>query len=849
MDKREGRRVADNNVSDVLNTIDSYQSGSVRALAQDPPQNSADARRNGMKVEVAYRVHHREEAGGEDVVLLTITDSGTTGLDGPILTPDELGARELEEGELVIRQGENWAAWEAQRYTKTGEDKLGSRGQGKYAYMYHSAHPVPALGLDPDSEPKSNWRMVILYDTLLPSGEYRLGVRFHNPAARVFGPFLNEDAFDVLRDGYDDGVITVPLGLEPLSEVGTRVIIPFLGFEARKAIDSEELHRWLRLEWWRQIQKGELSITVDSGDGLIQHIGVPGHWADSPWERDSESYFVREHVDLPYGGGWKIKRLVLFHDEALPDNDYPGNSQEVGIQMLRGGQWIMTLGVSEFSDLIPRQHRKGIRGFVEFDRLVEGGLREIENPAHDGFKKQKKLYQEISQTIRGLVEEFARERGWLEESDDEPQTSYDDLLREVTKVFIDPDPGPGPGLVEWLCRVSVTCQAGGRKADWGESIEVAAECRRAPVADGDTVEFQTMLVRPDGSETQIFGPLRQRLSSRPGREYSSAGCDFGRLDAVHPGANPGGHFQGPGRYTIVVRCTIDGREVAQGRTGFYVDADPPPPPPRLIGMELHPYNGDTRSERFEDGDALSVVATVRNYGPDAQDAELNIAVTDLEDGVLLREAVSIPGVSPGTPPEEATRVTDKRTVREIDSGDPASLVLPKGRHEIRASFERSGELLATARVVVNVGADDEDDEALDLPFTLESDNRPDAARWIYKPAGAAILPTVVWSDGNPTVQALSGAVSDQYVQGIIVEGVIEWAVRAYEDGGDEIGLSRMTDGIRRAAPELLNEMEDRMERLKGVLGDSSGIRDVFEYGNAQRRLAAVMTLAMAQSPN
>ena len=65
MDKREGRRVADNNVSDVLNTIDSYQSGSVRALAQDPPQNSADARRNGMKVEVAYRVHHREDAGGK----------------------------------------------------------------------------------------------------------------------------------------------------------------------------------------------------------------------------------------------------------------------------------------------------------------------------------------------------------------------------------------------------------------------------------------------------------------------------------------------------------------------------------------------------------------------------------------------------------------------------------------------------------------------------------------------------------------------------------------------------------------------------------------------------------------
>ena len=47
MQMDEGRRVADNNVSYVLNTIDGYQSGAVRALAQDPPQNSADARRNG----------------------------------------------------------------------------------------------------------------------------------------------------------------------------------------------------------------------------------------------------------------------------------------------------------------------------------------------------------------------------------------------------------------------------------------------------------------------------------------------------------------------------------------------------------------------------------------------------------------------------------------------------------------------------------------------------------------------------------------------------------------------------------------------------------------------------------
>ena len=83
-----------------------------------------------------------------------------------------------------------------------------------------------------------------------------------------------EDAFEVLRDGYDEEGIAIPLGLEPLGEVGTRVTIPFLSFEAREAIDSGELHRWLSLQWWRQIQLGLLSITVDTGDGMSATAGI-----------------------------------------------------------------------------------------------------------------------------------------------------------------------------------------------------------------------------------------------------------------------------------------------------------------------------------------------------------------------------------------------------------------------------------------------------------------------------------------------------------------------------------------------------------------------------------------------
>lgn len=852
MEIRRGRRPADNNVQDVLSTIDNYQSGAVRALAQDPPQNSSDAQRNGVPVQVKYALHFRVDASEREVVLLTITDSGTTGLDGLMLTLAELEKRERAEGQLVIEQGENWAAWEAMRYTKAGEDKLGSRGQGKYAYLYHSAHPGPGNDDDPDAEPKNNWRMVILYDTLLPSGEYRLGVRYHNPATQVIEPpYSDEEAHQVLREGYEDEAFLIPLGLEPLREVGSRIIIPFLSLEAREAFASNELHRWLRLGWWRQIQKGRLSISVDSGDGLVEEIGVPGHWSEMPWVRDEVSYFVREHVPLPDNGegdNWNIKRLVLFHDDALRSEDHPGNPQEVGIQMLRGGQWITTIGASELSDYIPREYREGFRGFVEFDTSVEAALREIENPAHDGFNKRKWLFQDIGQTIRQLVEEFALERGWIDEDDQEPASSYDDLVREVAEMFVEPEPGPVPGEVKWSCRVSIGMLGSSRRVAWGESIHVSAECRRAPVADGGSVQFSAVLIGPDGVERPVFDDRGQRLSSRPGREFSSAGCDFGQLEVVHPGGGHPNLFGCAGRHVIAVVCTVAGKEVAKGRGVFYVEAEPPPPPRHPVALEIHARNGDQRSERFQDGDALSVNVTVRNYVTDRQVGELNIAVQE-RPYVLLREPVNIPcAVSEGQP-ESLVRSTTERIVRETDQGESVSIVLPQGSYEIRASFERPGEPPVSASVVIFVGDDnDEDDEGRLLPFEFVSDNSPDAPRWIYTPrAGAKARATLAWSDGNPVFEALAGASSNEYVRSIIIEGLIEWAIRDYEDRGDEGGLRLVADGIRRTAPELLGAMEDGIERLMGSVGASPDSRDVFEYGNAQRRLAAVMAHAMRQA--
>lgn len=83
MADRTARAAADNNVQDVISAIDNYTCGPIRALAQDPPQNSVDARRDGQKVYVAYHVLRRNLDNGDEMVIMTITDRGTNRVGRP----------------------------------------------------------------------------------------------------------------------------------------------------------------------------------------------------------------------------------------------------------------------------------------------------------------------------------------------------------------------------------------------------------------------------------------------------------------------------------------------------------------------------------------------------------------------------------------------------------------------------------------------------------------------------------------------------------------------------------------------------------------------------------------------
>lgn len=836
--------VTDNSIQDVVNTIDNYQYGSIRALAQDPPQNSFDARHKGQQVRVSYQLLLRAEANGNTVRLLTITDTGTTGLDGPMLSETELDKRTQTEGRLVINQGENWAAFEAMRYTKTGEDKLGSRGQGKYAYLFHSAHLPPGAGSD---LPISARWMVILYDTMLTGGEYRFGGRFHNPSARrIEPPFLGDEARQVIRTSYKrDGFFDIPLELEPLSDPGTRVIIPFLSNEAYDAIKDGELVYWLESIWWRKIQKGELSIEVIDEHGLAKQIAVPRYWQGEPWKSSGSSYFIREGVALTSDSQANrriIKRVVLVTDDTIDNSDErDGPPQRNGIQLLRQGQWIDTLSIDNFSDYVPAEFREGFRGFVEFERKLEHRLREIENPAHDGFNKRIGEYRDIVAIMKDCVREFALKNGWIEDPDVVIDPKHDKLVEEFAKLFIDISPdGPTPSRVRWKCRVDVEYPREYAQVDWGESLFVEAICCRQPKSDGNMISFEAILAKPDGLKVEIFSSRSQRLRSSSKDDTSTASVCFGELVVSHPG-EAGSKFIGPGRYHIMVNCLMDDQIMATGRCYFYVSQDIPIPS-RDVTLDLTAYNPEDKSNIVPQGGCLQWRVKVRNYRSSEMSGELAVTIEHMPY-ILYKGSINLPGMILGNQPI-VFPVEDLRMIN-IDSEalETRVLPLPDGEYRIIASIAEDDRVLASAARIIYVGEPPDDNNG-NLPFRLTADESGSVkARWRLDDPARDRIYTLWWTPNNPIYQALARSTRtkgsrrlprEEYLSEIIAEALVDWAVREYQRQGDEGRLRLIASGAWSSDRRSGDRFDALVEQLKAATDNP------IHYSEIQRELAALM---------
>lgn len=430
---REEERSPEYSAEGLLTTFaKSYADGEVRALAQEPVQNAKDARYSDNMVHVEYRLLRRMANDGNPIFHLTVTDRGTTGLSGET-NPNR---RDLKNASEEVLQELRWFHFERFFASNKSSQQSGSRGWGKSIFLHCSHFP---------SQERS---AMMLYDTLLRNKEYRVGhFTILDDEMRVLKrPILNDAARKVVSAQIyvaRNGKIELPLDLEPLSEPGTRIIVPYLSPTSIEALRDGSLASWLQYLWWRQISDGRLTITLvdEEAGGITQTIVEPewcGLWASdatSPGEIHplSQGSYVQILRDEQLGKGCAVKSLALLYDANLRKQTLPDNRPEyAGIQLFRAGQCIETY--RDF-DFIPSKEKAGIRAFVEFDEETDRLLRDKEKAQHDGFRRSGVVKNPILPYLREKLHEFADGIGLIKKRDTNDDKANEKFRRTSQFVF------------------------------------------------------------------------------------------------------------------------------------------------------------------------------------------------------------------------------------------------------------------------------------------------------------------------------------------------------------------------------------------------------------------------------
>ena len=677
-----------NMVSAIRNAIESYHMGPLRALAQEPVQNALDEKR-ASTVRVEYRLHKRSHADGTQYYLLTITDSGTGGLKGPVLSPEDLDAIGYR-----LEDGQNWAAFEGQGFTEKNEGDLGSRGQGKSATLYHSN---PSMILNDGRE-----RRLILYDTLLENGNYRFGMRYAQPADKILSPpFYGDDArITVMNEHVVEAGLTVLLELDELTEVGTRIIIPFVTEDAIAAIHNRELYNWIQRCWWRSIQAKNLEVTITDEDNNTETIQPPVWWQDEPWNGDNPNVAI--YSDLEISDGLKIKRVVISYDPDMEDDEIPRYSpQYAGIQLLRGQQWIETINFNECSS-VPADRRPGLRAFAEFDQPLERELKYAEKPQHESFNGTHRYVSETKSQIRAAVEQFAKDQGWAQDTQTQHASRLDqEHAADFLTTFINPPKNQSPHKQDqldidnppsyrWECSLSIQFpDQSSNRVDWGQLInDVTANIAVEPIPAHRRAQLSLEITRQDNHATTVVDTKEMELVG-PTHTHN-----FGDFRIIR-GIAHDGHISCPeeGIYTLNAHLTHAGQRVASASKRLYVQTEPPGPPqknPFTFSVAVQNLS-EPDSIRINSGDEVLIHIAAKNRTTDPATITLTAS---LEDHLLCDVTqISLPATPAGDTPQPVTGLEEHlRLYTELPPNPPGTAIkLDPGRHIIRADITIQGQ--------------------------------------------------------------------------------------------------------------------------------------------------------------
>lgn len=220
IDLGPGRNAPANYVTICHSIADSYPVAIAHGLQKDAIQNSLDARKSKK---ATVRVHFRviKNKRGK---FLTFTDSNTTGLTGDV--------KSNIEDYKHLGKNDHWARFEAFAFTKDDPDALGARGQGKFIFL------------------RASEQYLMFYDTLREDGVYRLGATQVTTVGRKNFPFDEKWEGAIAKSKLQEYC-----GLEPLSEVGTRIIVCKPIDEVLEDIRTGVFVSAIQETWFRAIER------------------------------------------------------------------------------------------------------------------------------------------------------------------------------------------------------------------------------------------------------------------------------------------------------------------------------------------------------------------------------------------------------------------------------------------------------------------------------------------------------------------------------------------------------------------------------------------------------------------
>lgn len=863
MSNRQFTNTSTNMVQVVTSIIESYRMGSYRALAQEPVQNALDAVRKGKKkVEVEYRLLRKTTGSGENCYVLAVTDQGTTGLRGPLVSMDE-----LEKRNYSLKPEENWAAFEAQGYTKENENALGSRGQGKSAFLYHSHVPGDIR------------RMLMLYDTLLKDGEYRLGMRFARPVdQRREPPLSGEEAKRILRSStYSVYGVDIPLGLQPLAEIGTRVIVPFVNDEdAHNFLPGGELSRWLQRCWWRAIQLDKLSICIVNDEtGETENIAVPNWWKALPrhkgrpssegsWLALSDGGRACIWGELPIANLGTIRRLVLLHSDRLNEDEIIKDHPEfAGIQILRGSQWIETRGArQDLGDYIPLGKRPGFRGYVEFDKHTDVMLRAGENSQHDGFDargKKGEIVRELRAKLDACTREFSAELGWesaITITTQQLSKREKSTHAHFVETFLNPNGrkpvasagagnNEGNGLI-WDCRLDLDYpNPASARVDWGQSlsnvyVEVSVEPSEELVGSADLI---LEWIDGQGNTQEIFRSV-DAIGRQWGKDRIQKQFELGDWQVLSGKANQAQQIHNPlpGACRLRALVVYRGGRVKSAARSVWVQAEPPPPPEKNpVTLSISAVNISTKDKkRIDHGEVLQLQINARNRTPESGVFRLTAT---LESEILAGDLpVELPGTPVGDSPIRQPILTEKLQLLDphqsipLAIGETKQLTLPEssGKHIIRTELaNENGDVIAASCPVYFQR--DPSNARNNLPFEIEQQDQ--RAMWLMNadldrltyPANYPLYTEM--KDVQRQRRALQGQLA--FIAEISANGLLEWAMRPKEHGNDS-HYDQLYDENLSTDDSLWDAFNRGLEKLDKMSESPTG------YARVWRETVAIM---------